>query len=66
MSAPTELSLQAVKRLGRYLCGRGRMVYDYPWQEAKGVDVYSDTGGEAPHQVLVIHSVLCHFEQCGG
>ena len=43
MSAPTDVSLQAAKRLVRYLRGRRRMVYMYPWQEATGVDVYSDT-----------------------
>ena len=43
MAAPTELSLKAVKRLGRYLKGRKRPVYTYPWQEADMEDVYSDT-----------------------
>ena len=43
MSAPTELSLKAVKRLGRYLEGRPRLVYHYPWQEIDTIDVYSDT-----------------------
>ena len=43
MSAPTDLSLQAVKRLGRYIRGRKRLVFNYPWQRAKMVDVYSDT-----------------------
>ena len=43
MSAPTELSLRAVKRLGRYLKGRQRLVYHYPWQTVTHIDVYSDT-----------------------
>ena len=43
MSAPTEASDGALKRLGRYLLGHKRMIYTYPFQRAEGVDVYSDT-----------------------
>ena len=43
MSAPTETSVGALKRMGRYLLGHKRLVYKYPWQEAAGIDVYSDT-----------------------
>lgn len=43
MSAPTDTSLQAVKRLARYLKGRPRLVYKYCWQVADHIDVYSDT-----------------------
>ena len=43
MSAPTELSLKGVKRIGRYLKGRKRLVFKYPWQAVDTVDVYSDT-----------------------
>ena len=43
MSAPTESSLQALKRLVRYLKGHQRMVYKYPWQAVDTIDVYSDT-----------------------
>ena len=43
MSAPTEGGVSAVRRLGRYLGGHHRVVYDYPWQEAESVEVYSDT-----------------------
>ena len=43
MSAPTETSAAALKRLGRYLLGHQRLVYTYPWQRAEGIDVYSDT-----------------------
>ena len=43
MSAPTELKLKAVKRLGRYLKGRKRLVYTHPWQVVDMIDVYSDT-----------------------
>ena len=47
MSAPTELSLNALKRLGRYLAGKPRLVYDYRWQSVSGITsgitVYTDT-----------------------
>ncbi len=43
MSKPTELSLQALKRLGRFVEGHRRLVYSYPWQKAEKVDIYSDT-----------------------
>jgi hypothetical protein len=43
MSAPTETSVGALKRMGRYLLGHKRLVYTYPWQAASGIDVYSDT-----------------------
>ncbi len=43
MSAPTELSLGALKRLGRYLSEHRRLVFKYPWQTAEKVEVYSDT-----------------------
>ncbi len=43
MSKPTELGLSSLKRLGRYLEGKSRLVFRYPWQEAAQIDVYSDT-----------------------
>lgn len=43
MSSPTETSAGALKRMGRYLLDHKRPVYTYPWQEASGIDVYSDT-----------------------
>ena len=43
MSAPTELSLAALRRLCRYLSGRRRLVYRFGWQKAVGLDCYSDT-----------------------
>ena len=43
MSAPTELSVVALKRIGRYLEGHKRMVYKYPRQTVDSIDVYSDT-----------------------
>ena len=43
MSSPAETSMAALKRMGRYMLGRQRLVYTYPWQEASGIEVYSDT-----------------------
>ena len=43
MSSPTDTSMVALKRMGRYLLGHQRLVYTYPWQTAEGIDVYSDT-----------------------
>ena len=43
MSEPTKLSWKALKRIGRYLCGRPRLVYVYRRQEIRTIDVYVDT-----------------------
>ena len=43
MSSPTETGVAALKRLGRFLEGHRRLVFQYPWQEASGFDIYSDT-----------------------
>ena len=43
MSSPTETSVQALKRLGRYVEGHRRLVYRYQWQCADMIDIYSDT-----------------------
>ena len=43
MSSPTELAMTALKRLGRYLIGKPRLVFRYPYQDANAVDCYSDT-----------------------
>jgi hypothetical protein len=43
MSSPTDLSLAALKRLGRYVKDHQRLVYHYPWQSVSRVDTYSDT-----------------------
>ena len=42
MSAPTETSVGALKRMGRCLLGHKWLVYTYPWQAASGIDVYSE------------------------
>ena len=43
MAAPTETSMSALKRPGRYIEGRRRLVYTYPWQSEECIDVYTDT-----------------------
>ena len=43
MSSPTELAMTALKRLGRYLIGKPRLVFRYPYQDANTVGCYSDT-----------------------
>jgi len=43
MAQPTEQSWAAMKRLCRYLVGLPRMVYLYRFQQATGIEVYTDT-----------------------
>ena len=43
MSSPTEQSWKALKRISRYLGGRPRLVYMYPYQEVTHIDTYVDT-----------------------
>ena len=43
MSSPTNLGQDALKRLCRFLVGRKRMVFKYPWQKASTLECYSDT-----------------------
>ena len=43
MSSPTDISMNVLKRMGRYFLGHKRLVFTYPWQFADGVEVYSDT-----------------------
>ncbi len=43
MAKPTEQSWAAMKRLCRYLVGLPRMVYVYKFQQATGIEVYTDT-----------------------
>ena len=44
MAKPTKLSVEGLKRLGRYLCGQKRLVYMYRWQDqVDALDVYADT-----------------------
>ena len=43
MSAPTDLGLQGLRRLARYLVVKPRLVWEYRWQDVRHFDVYSDT-----------------------
>ena len=43
MAAPSELGVQAHKRVGRFLDSHRRLVFEFPFQSADKVDVYSDT-----------------------
>ena len=43
MSSPSNLGVQALRRLGRFLETHKRLVFEYPFQSADKVDVYSDT-----------------------
>ena len=43
MSAPTELALKSLKRVGRFVEGRPRLVLKMPFEEASQVDVYVDS-----------------------
>ena len=42
-SLPTELGLQGLKRMARFLVGRPRLVWHYRWQDVAHFDVHSDT-----------------------
>jgi len=43
MAHPSSLSYAALRRLARYLVGRRRLIYEYDFQTASHLDVYSDT-----------------------
>ena len=43
MAAPSELSRSQLKRMVRYLNGRRRLVFCYPFQRADRLECYSDT-----------------------
>ena len=43
MSSPTNLGQDALKRPVRFLLGRKRLVFLYPWQRAGTLECYSDT-----------------------
>ena len=43
MSKPSMSSWRALKRLGRFYVGKPRLVYDYPHQVVRHIEVYTDT-----------------------
>ena len=58
MSEPTKLSWKALKRIGRYLCGRPRLVYVYRrlCEDEKVHLRRCCDAGPALHQTLVLHT----------
>ena len=44
MSSPTIVGRDALKRLCRFLVGKKRFVFKYPWQRASTLECNSDTG----------------------
>ena len=48
MSKPTELSINRLKRVGRYLKAHPRLIWHYPWQaDGDTVDVHTDSNWAA-------------------
>jgi hypothetical protein len=43
MSAPKEADLRALARVGRYLAGAGRVIYEYPWQSRPVLRAFTDS-----------------------
>ena len=43
MAAPQAHHMSGLKRLARYLVGRPRMIWKYPWQQPEEVSTYSDS-----------------------
>ena len=43
MAKPTNLGEEALKRIGRFLVGKPRLVWRYPFQSADRLEVYSGT-----------------------
>ena len=43
MSKPTDLAMGALKRLARYRRARPRMVFNFEYQSAEGLEAYTDT-----------------------
>ena len=43
MSSPRQGDWKALRRIARYLVKHPRLVYDFPWQEELGLDVFVDT-----------------------
>ena len=58
MSKPTKLSVEGLKRLGRYLCGKKRLIYLYRWQDQiDAIDVYADTDHAGCLRLGSLHQV---------
>ena len=46
MSRSTNIATGVLKRLARYLRARPRMVFDFEFQTAEGIECYTDTEWE--------------------
>ena len=43
MAKPTDISMQALRRLGRYLLGKRRLIFNFHYQDGATLETYSDT-----------------------
>ena len=43
MSTPTVGDWKALRRVARYLIGKPRLVYDFPWQQVSELNIFVDT-----------------------
>ena len=43
MAHPTELGVAGLKRLGRFFEGHRRLIFEFPFQTAEKIEIYSDT-----------------------
>ena len=43
MAEPTELAMQALKLLEKYIMGKPGLVWEFPWQDNISMDTYMDT-----------------------
>ena len=67
MSAPTEQSWAKVKRIGRYLVGREKVIWKFPWKHGHGgwkVYTDSDWAGDLETRRSTSGGVLMLGEHC--
>jgi len=43
MSKPRKCDMEALRRIGKYLLGKPRVVYEFPWQAPEDIRTYVDT-----------------------
>ena len=65
MSSPTETSKEALRWLGRFLLGHKRVVYNYPFQRANCIEVYSDTDWAGVSVALAQHNTPSSHQRRG-
>ena len=61
MADPTEMGMAALKRLGRYLIARPRLVHKFELQEARGLEVYGETGWAGCRLTGNVRRVVCFY-----